>query len=87
MAWYASTACVELWSLLSPRRKVLTYRIAKLRDRHLDWLREDLLHLLELRREDKIRPLVAERLPLTEIRRAHELLQRSAAAGKLVLVP
>jgi len=29
---------------------------------------------------------VAERLPLTEVRRAHELLDCSAATGKLVLV-
>jgi len=29
----------------------------------------------------------AERLPLSEARRAHELLESSAAVGKLVLVP
>ena len=29
---------------------------------------------------------VAERLPLSEARRAHELLEQSAAVGKLVLV-
>jgi hypothetical protein len=28
-----------------------------------------------------------ERVPLTEVRRAHELLESSAATGKLVLVP
>ena len=43
--------------------------------------------LLELLREGKIRPVVAERLPLTEARRAHELLESSADKGKLVLVP
>ena len=37
--------------------------------------------------EGKIHPVVAERLPLTEARRAHELLESSAAKGKLVLVP
>jgi hypothetical protein len=30
---------------------------------------------------------VAERMPLSGARRAHELLDRSAATGKLVLVP
>jgi hypothetical protein len=30
---------------------------------------------------------VAERLPLTDVRRAHELLESSAATRKLVLVP
>ena len=43
--------------------------------------------LLELLRAGKIHPVVAERLPLTDARRAHELLERTAATGKLVLVP
>ena len=43
--------------------------------------------LLELLREDKIHPVVAERMPLSDARRAHELLESSADKGKLVLVP
>ena len=31
--WYATTAAVGLWGLLSPRRRVLAYRIQKLRSR------------------------------------------------------
>jgi NADPH:quinone reductase len=85
--WYAATACVGLWGLLSPRRRVLAYQIQKLRDRHPDWFREDLLQLLELLSDGKIHPVVAERLPLADARRAHELLEQSASAGKLVLVP
>ena len=52
-----------------------------------DWFREDFGALLELLREGKIHPVVAERLPLSEARHAHELLESSAAKGKLVLVP
>ena len=52
-----------------------------------DWFREDFRALLELLREDKIHPVVAERLPLSDARRAHELLESSADKGKLVLVP
>jgi NADPH2:quinone reductase len=85
--WYASTASVLLWGLLSPRRRVLAYRIQKLRIQHQDWFREDFLALLALLRRREIHPVVAERLPLTDARRAHELLERSAAMGKLVLVP
>ena len=55
--------------------------------RNPDWFREDFHALLELLREEKIRPVVAERLPLTEARHAHELLDSSADKGKLVLVP
>ena len=37
--------------------------------------------------EGKVHPVVAERLPFQEARRAHEMLETSAAKGKLVLVP
>jgi NADPH:quinone reductase len=57
------------------------------RPRNPESFREDFRVLLELLREGKIHPVVAERLPLTEARRAHELLDSSAAKGKLVLVP
>jgi NADPH:quinone reductase-like Zn-dependent oxidoreductase len=52
-----------------------------------DWFREDFRALLELLREEKIHPVVAQRLPLSDARRAHELLESSADKGKLVLVP
>lgn len=55
--------------------------------RNPDWYREDFSALLALLREDRIHPVVAERLPLSDARRAHELLERSADKGKLVLVP
>jgi NADPH:quinone reductase-like Zn-dependent oxidoreductase len=104
--WYGATACVVLWGLLSPRRRVLAYRIQKLREGHQvlpvgarkpllvgggprnpAWFREDFHALLDLLRRGEIHPVVAERLPLSEARRAHELLESSAAKGKLVLVP
>jgi NADPH2:quinone reductase len=85
--WYAGIAAVAAWSLLPPWRRVLPYRIQQLRVRHQDWFREDFLALLELLRQSKIHPVVAERLPFTEARHAHEILERTAATGKLVLVP
>ena len=51
------------------------------------WFREDFRVLIDLLREGKIHPVVAERLPLSEARHAHEQLEESAAKGKLVLVP
>ena len=103
--WYAATATVALWGLLSPRRRVSAYRIrscakatrsfpGELADRFPwaeaprdpEWFRRTSA-LLDLLREDKIHPVVAERLPLSDARRAHELLERAAATGKLVLVP
>ncbi|OBI00411.1 medium chain dehydrogenase/reductase family protein [Mycobacterium sp. E2733] len=84
--WYTGTAVVALWSLVSPHRRVLAYRVQKLRIHHQDWFEEDFGVLLEFLRADKIHPVVAERLPLAEARRAHEMLDRAAARGKLVLV-
>ncbi len=85
--WYGGTIAVALWSFVSPRRRALSYRIQKLRIHHQDWFREDFLALLELLRQRKIHPVVAERLPFTEARHAHELLESTAATGKLVLMP
>ena len=48
---------------------------------------EDFGVLVELLRRGEIHPVVAERLPLAAAGRAHELLESSAAKGKLVLVP
>lgn len=98
--WYAATVAVWLWGKLSPRRRVLKYQIQKFRNharrrdgavggepRYPQWFREDFATLIQLLREGKIHPVVAERLPLAEARRAHELLESSASKGKLVLVP
>ena len=98
--WYASIGALWLWEKLSPRRRVLAYQIQKFRGaaekrpgavggepRYPEWFREDFGMLIELLREGKIHPVVAERLPLSDARRAHELLEHSAATGKLVLVP
>jgi len=87
IAWYAATGSIALWGWLSPRRKVLSYRIQKLRIHHQDWFRADFFALLEMLRRGQIHPVVAERLPISDVRRAHELLGSTAAKGKIVLVP
>jgi NADPH:quinone reductase-like Zn-dependent oxidoreductase len=50
------------------------------------WYRETLAELLDLVATGKIKPVVAERFPLEEAARAHELLERGGYAGKVVLV-
>ena len=49
--------------------------------------RQDLITLLDLLHQRKIEPLIAERVPLVEARRAHELLGKGGVTGKIVLVP
>ena len=53
---------------------------------HTDWYRETLTELLESLAAGRIKPVVAERIPLLEAVRAHELLERGEYAGKVVLV-
>jgi NADPH:quinone reductase-like Zn-dependent oxidoreductase len=98
--WYAAIAAVWLWDKLSPHRQVSAYHVQKYRDRatrrdgavggepfDAEAFREDFGVLIQLLREGKIHPAVAERLPLSDARHAHELLESSASKGKLVLVP
>jgi NADPH2:quinone reductase len=53
---------------------------------HNDWYRETLIELLDSLADGSIKPVVAERIPLVEAARAHELLERGGYAGKVVLV-
>lgn len=48
--------------------------------------RETLTTLLDWLAAGRLKPLVAERIPLAEAGRAHELLERGGYAGKVVLV-
>jgi NADPH:quinone reductase-like Zn-dependent oxidoreductase len=50
------------------------------------WYRETLTQLLDWLAAGKIKPVVAQRIPLAEAARAHELLERGGYAGKVVLV-
>ena len=51
------------------------------------WFRQDLLTLLDLLKQGSIKPLIAQRLPLEEARRAHEMLGEGGVLGKIVLMP
>jgi NADPH2:quinone reductase len=64
----------------------LTPNLAEFAPAHGDWYRETLANLLDLLAAGEIRPVVAERIPLAEAARAHELLERGGYAGKVVLI-
>jgi NADPH:quinone reductase-like Zn-dependent oxidoreductase len=63
------------------------YAITTMKKEHPEWFREDLTKLLDLLAAGKITPMIAERLPLAQAGRAHELLQSGQTTGKLVLLP
>ncbi len=72
--------------LLPGRKRVTPYSIQTLKRMKPAWFREDLTILLELLKNKKIKPLIAQRLPLAEARQAHELLGKGGVTGKIVLV-
>ena len=73
--------------LLPGRKRVVPYSIQTLKRLKPAWFREDLNALLDLLKQMKIKPLIAQRFPLVEARRAHELLGNGGVIGKFVLVP
>ena len=68
------------------RRRILPYSIQYLKRWRLAWFREDLSALFDLLRDKKIKPMIADRIPLSEARRAQELIGEGSMKGKLVLV-
>src|SRR5262245_57474364 len=73
--------------LLPSRRRVVPYSIQWLKRLRPAWFRQDLIALFDLLHQHKIKPLIAQRLPLAEARHAHELLGQGGVTGKIVLVP
>jgi NADPH2:quinone reductase len=73
--------------LLPGRKRVIPYSIQWLKRLRPAWFRQDLLALFDLLQQQKIKPLIAQRLPLAEARHAHELLGQGGVTGKIVLVP
>jgi NADPH2:quinone reductase len=69
------------------RKSMVPYSIQWLMRFKPAWFRHDLLTLLELLKQGKIKPLIAQRLPLEEARRAHEMLGEGGVLGKIVLLP
>jgi NADPH2:quinone reductase len=73
--------------LLPGRRRVVPYSIQWLKRLKPALFRQDLVALLDLLQQRKIKPLIAQRIPLAEARAAQESLGKGGVAGKIVLVP
>ena len=69
------------------RKKMVPYSIQWLLRIKPAWFRHDLLRLLDLLKQEKIKPLIAQRLRLDEAERAHEMLGEGSVLGKIVLLP
>jgi NADPH2:quinone reductase len=72
-------------NLVPDEREFMLYSIQTLRRLKPDWFHEDLILLLNLLKEGKIKPIIAARIPLNEAAQAHELLASGSVNGKIVL--
>lgn len=73
--------------LLPGRKRVVPYSIQTLKRLKPAWFRQDLIVLLDMLQRRQIKPIVAQRFPLAQARRAQELLGKGGVIGKIVLVP
>ena len=76
---------LKLWDWLPNGHATAFYSIGAMRRKHPDWFREDLSTLFGLLAAGKIKPVVAEVLPLSQVRQAHERIEAGTVQGKLVL--
>jgi NADPH2:quinone reductase len=72
--------------LLPGKKRVVPYSIQTLKRLKPEFFRQDLIALLDLLKQQKIKPLIAQRFPLVDARHAHELLGKGGVTGKIVLV-
>lgn len=77
---------LKLWNILPNGRSTMFYSIGALRQKHPDWFSEDLTKLFDMLVRGKIKPIIAARMPLAEVRRAHELIEEAGVQGKIVLM-
>ena len=72
--------------LLPGRKRLIPYSIQRLKRLRPALFRQDLIALFDLLQQKKIKQLIAQRFPLAEARRAHELLGKEGVTGKIVLL-
>jgi NADPH:quinone reductase-like Zn-dependent oxidoreductase len=75
----------KLMSILPGSRRKTFYSITDLRSQHPDWFANDLNRLFELLSNSKIKPSIWKRMPLSDARQAHELIEQSRPVGKIIL--
>ena len=82
LGWYI----LRNW-FLPGRKGMVPYSIQWMMRLKPAWFRHDLLMLFDLLQQKKIKPLIAQRLPLCQAQHAHELLGSGGVVGKIVLMP
>jgi NADPH:quinone reductase-like Zn-dependent oxidoreductase len=75
----------KLMCFLPGSHRKTFYSITDLRNQHPDWFANDLNRLFALLSNSKIKPSIWKRMPLSEARQAHELIEQSKPIGKIIL--
>ena len=73
-------------NVVSDKKKFILYSIQTLKRANPAWFYEDLILLLDLLKQGKIKPIVGARLPLDQAAKAHDLLASGSVKGKIVLI-
>jgi len=76
---------LKLWDWLPNGHSTAFYSIGAMRREHPEWFKEDLGVLFAMLAEGRIDPAVAEVVPLSDVRRAHERVEAGEIQGKLVM--
>ena len=76
---------LKFWDWLPNGHATAFYSIGAMRRTHPDWFREDLAALFDMLAAGRIDPAIAEVVPLSDVRRAHERLEAGEVQGKLVM--
>ena len=83
-------ARLQLWNTLPflfLGKRAVFYSITSRRKSRPDEFKEDMAAVFGLLRNGAIRPVVVDRLPLADARKAHERIDAGGLGGKIVLLP
>lgn len=81
---------LKLWTLLGPvlgGRRAMWYSITDRRKAYPEQFAEDMAKLLGCLKEGRIKPVVADRLPLSAAADVHRRIDKGGLGGKVVLLP
>jgi NADPH:quinone reductase-like Zn-dependent oxidoreductase len=81
-----SIILASLMNLVPDRKSVRLYNVTRPKYSTPEWCRQDLSEIFELWAQGKVKPIVADQIPLVEAAHAHELLENGSHVGKIVLI-
>lgn len=76
---------LKLWDWLPNGHATAFYSIGAMRRHHPEWFKQDLAVLFDMLVAGRIRPAIADVLPLADVQRAHARVEAGVVQGKLIL--